>query len=35
MEPGRFLVGNAGMLLTRVLYRKRSGGKDTSSPMPG
>lgn len=28
MEPGRFLVGNAGMLLTRVLYRKRSGGKD-------
>lgn len=28
MEPGRFLVGNAGALLTRVLYRKRSGGKD-------
>ena len=28
MEPGRFLVGNAGLLLTRVLYRKRSGGKD-------
>ncbi len=28
MEPGRFLVGNAGMLLARVLYRKRSGGKD-------
>lgn len=28
MEPGRFLVGNAGILLTRVLYRKRSGGKD-------
>ena len=27
MEPGRFLVGNAGVLLTRVLYRKRSGGK--------
>lgn len=25
MEPGRFLVGNAGVLLTRVLYRKRSG----------
>ena len=24
-EPGRFLVGNAGVLLTRVLYRKRSG----------
>jgi diaminopimelate decarboxylase len=28
MEPGRFVVGNAGMLLTRVLYRKRSGGRD-------
>ena len=28
MEPGRFLVGNAGVLLARVLYRKRSGGKD-------
>ena len=28
VEPGRFLVGNAGVLLTRVLYRKRSGGKD-------
>jgi diaminopimelate decarboxylase len=28
VEPGRFLVGNAGALLTRVLYRKRSGGKD-------
>jgi diaminopimelate decarboxylase len=28
MEPGRFLVGNAGILLTKVLYRKRSGGKD-------
>jgi diaminopimelate decarboxylase len=28
MEPGRFMVGNAGMLLTRVLYRKRSGGKE-------
>ena len=27
MEPGRFIVGNAGMLLTRVLYRKRSGGR--------
>ncbi len=25
VEPGRFLVGNAGVLLTRVLYRKRSG----------
>ena len=28
MEPGRYLVGNAGVLLTRVLYRKHSGGKD-------
>ena len=28
LEPGRFLVGNAGALLTRVLYRKRSGGKN-------
>jgi diaminopimelate decarboxylase len=27
-EPGRFLVGNAGSLLTRVLYRKRSGGRE-------
>jgi diaminopimelate decarboxylase len=25
VEPGRYLVGNAGVLLTRVLYRKRSG----------
>lgn len=28
LEPGRFLVGNAGILLTKVLYRKRSGGKE-------
>jgi diaminopimelate decarboxylase len=28
VEPGRFLVGNAAVLLTRVLYRKRSGGKE-------
>jgi diaminopimelate decarboxylase len=28
MEPGRFVVGNAGILLSRVLYRKRSGGKE-------
>ena len=28
MEPGRFIVGNAGILLTRVLYRKRSGGRE-------
>lgn len=27
VEPGRYLVGNAGVLLTRVLYRKRSGGR--------
>ena len=27
-EPGRFLVANAGLLMTRVLYRKRSGGKE-------
>jgi diaminopimelate decarboxylase len=28
MEPGRFLVGNAGVLLTRVIDTKHSGGKD-------
>ena len=28
MEPGRFIVGNAGVLLARVLYRKHSGGRD-------
>ena len=28
LEPGRYLTGSAGVLLTRVLYRKRSGGKD-------
>ena len=28
MEPGRFVVGNAGALVTQVLYRKHSGGKD-------
>ncbi len=27
VEPGRVLVGNAGLLLTRVLYLKRSGRK--------
>lgn len=26
-EPGRVIVGNAGMLVTRVLYTKRSEGK--------
>lgn len=28
VEPGRFLVAGAGILLTRVLYRKRSGGRE-------
>src|SRR5262249_49914390 len=28
MEPGRFVVGNAGVIVTRVLYRKHSGGKE-------
>ena len=27
MEPGRFIVGNAGAILSRVLYRKSSGDK--------
>lgn len=27
MEPGRYIVGNAGILLTRVLYRKTGGTK--------
>ena len=27
LEPGRLLVGNAGALITRVLYCKRSGGR--------
>lgn len=27
IEPGRFIVGNAGLLLTRVLYVKESGEK--------
>jgi diaminopimelate decarboxylase len=27
-EPGRSIVAEAGALLTRVLYRKRSGGKE-------
>lgn len=27
VEPGRFLVAESGVLLTRVLYRKRSGGR--------
>ncbi|MGH7702051.1 MAG: diaminopimelate decarboxylase family protein, partial [Gemmatimonadales bacterium] len=28
LEPGRYLVGSAGVLLTRVLSRKHSGGKN-------
>ncbi len=28
LEPGRFLVGSAGVLLTTVISRKHSGGKD-------
>ncbi len=28
MEPGRFIVGNCGTLVTRVLYRKHSGGRE-------
>ena len=27
LEPGRFLVGNAGVLVTEVLYRKETGQK--------
>src|SRR5690349_15903293 len=27
LEPGRFIVGNAGILLSRVIYTKDSGGK--------
>jgi diaminopimelate decarboxylase len=27
LEPGRYLTANAGFLLTRVLYRKSSGGR--------
>ncbi len=28
LEPGRFFAAVSGVLLSRVLYRKRSGGKD-------
>jgi len=28
VEPGRFIVGNAGVLLARVMHRKRAGGKE-------
>jgi diaminopimelate decarboxylase len=27
LEPGRYIVGNAGVLLTRVLYRKTGGSR--------
>jgi len=27
LEPGRFIVGNAGILVSRVLYTKESGGR--------
>ncbi|HEX3358840.1 MAG TPA: diaminopimelate decarboxylase [Tepidisphaeraceae bacterium] len=27
-EPGRYIAGNSGILLTRVLYRKKGGEKD-------
>jgi diaminopimelate decarboxylase len=27
LEPGRYIIGNAGILLTRVLYRKTGGEK--------
>lgn len=27
LEPGRFIVGNAGILLSRVIYTKDSGGR--------
>ncbi len=27
LEPGRFIVGNAGLLVSRIIYTKESGGK--------
>ena len=27
LEPGRFIVGNSGVLVSRVIYTKREGGK--------
>ncbi|CAN5619452.1 diaminopimelate decarboxylase [soil metagenome] len=27
LEPGRFIVGNAGVLISRVIYTKETGGK--------
>ena len=29
IEPGRFVIADAGMLVTRVLYRKGNGGRTT------
>ncbi len=28
LEPGRFIIGNSGILVTKVLYRKKSGGRN-------
>lgn len=28
LEPGRFIMGNSGILVTKVLYRKKSGGRN-------
>jgi diaminopimelate decarboxylase len=28
LEPGRFIVGNAGILVSRVIYTKESGGRN-------
>ncbi|MDQ2766707.1 MAG: diaminopimelate decarboxylase [Gemmatimonadota bacterium] len=28
VEPGRYIVGNAGVLLARVMHRKKAGGKE-------
>ncbi len=28
LQPGRYIVGNAGVLLARCLYRKKSGGRE-------
>jgi diaminopimelate decarboxylase len=33
-EPGRYIVGPAGILLTRVLYIKEMGGRRSSSRTP-
>jgi diaminopimelate decarboxylase len=34
IEPGRFIVGNAGILVTRVEYVKRTGRRTSSSWTP-